>query len=188
MIRELIVVEGIHDASAVHRAVDAEVLWTGGFMLSAQTAGRIRRAAKHTGVIVLTDPDPVGEQIRRRVEGLARGSCTHAHVDRASCTRGGDVGVEHAPPHAIRRALQHARATQTHRVSTFTIDDLHRHGLVGAKDARARRRRLGEALGIGYANARQLLRRLNHYGVERSEVEEALADLPATAAPIRAAP
>ena len=36
---------------------------------------------------------------------------------------------------------------------------------------------IGAALGIGYGNAKQFLRRLNHYGVTRSEWEAALADL-----------
>jgi ribonuclease M5 len=46
--------------------------------------------------------------------------------------------------------------------------------LVGSEDASGRRDRLGKELGIGYANAKQFLNRLNHYGISRVEFEEAL--------------
>lgn len=47
----------------------------------------------------------------------------------------------------------------------------------GTAAAAGRRAALGAVLGIGYGNAKQFLRRLNHYGVTRSEWEAALADL-----------
>ncbi|MBX2800642.1 MAG: ribonuclease M5 [Myxococcales bacterium] len=177
MIREIIVVEGIHDASAVHRAVQAEVLCTGGFMISVDTVQRIKRAAAHAGIIVLTDPDTAGEQIRRRVSALAPG-CKHAHLPLRDCLRDADIGVEHAGPEAIRLALSQARASHTTAPPRFTTADLHHYRLVGSSGAQLRRRAVGRRLGIGYANAKQLLRRLNHYGVLREELEEALMATP----------
>ena len=41
----------------------------------------------------------------------------------------------------------------------------------------ARRARLGAMLGVGYANAKTFLLRLNHYGVSREEFTAALAAL-----------
>ena len=40
-----------------------------------------------------------------------------------------------------------------------------------------RRAKLGAALGVGYANAKTFLRRLNHYGVTREEFSAALRGL-----------
>ena len=47
-------------------------------------------------------------------------------------------------------------------------------GLVGTKDSQLKREKLGEALGIGYSNGKQLLSKLNRYGVSKEEFEEAL--------------
>ncbi|MCB9676427.1 MAG: ribonuclease M5 [Alphaproteobacteria bacterium] len=176
MIRELIVVEGFHDISAVRQAVQAELIATNGFALGPDTLTTIRRAHATCGVIVLTDPDPAGEQIRRRVED-AVGPCKHAWISREDCLRGSDIGVENAPPEAIRDALARARATVGDVRREFGVGDLWRHGLLGVPDARDRRVRLGAALGLGYGNARQLLKRLNHLGVTRDELEDAASRL-----------
>ena len=40
-----------------------------------------------------------------------------------------------------------------------------------------RRARLGEKLGLGFANAKTFLTRLNHYGVAREEFDRALEEM-----------
>jgi len=179
VIRELIVVEGVHDISAVRQAVDAECVATVGHALPPHVAELIRLAAPRCGVVVLTDPDHAGEQIRRRVEALVggRGPCKHAYVPRELCTRGADVGIENASPAAIREALAAAHAVVEERIDRFEVADLLRHGLQGCAGAVDRRRRLGAALGVGFGNSRQLLRRLNRLGIERSAFESAAAAL-----------
>lgn len=169
-------VEGPSDISAVRRAVDAELVPTGGFAISADTLARLRLARDRCGVIVLTDPDHVGDQIRRRLE-RALGSCKHAFVDRAQCTRDGDVGVEHASPEVIRAALAAARCVRIAATQEFTALDLAVYGLDGCANASARRDAVGRALGLGHGSARQMLRRLNHFAIGRDELEEALATL-----------
>lgn len=171
--REVIVVEGPSDVSAVRQAVDAELIATGGFGLDAEILQRIRVARERRGVVVLTDPDHAGEQIRRRVEAGA-GPCKHAWIPRADCTRDGDVGVENARPEVIRAALSSARVGVIEVVVLFTTADLLRHRLTGVRDAAERRAALGRALGIGRSSAAQLLRRLNHYGITREEFESAM--------------
>ena len=176
VIAEMVVVEGPSDAVAVHRAVEADVLCTGGHAFGVDVEARLRRAHATRGLVVFTDPDPAGEQIRRRVEAMV-GPCRHAHLTRAECTRDGDIGVEHASPAAVRAALARARPGTATARTEFHTADLWAHGLTGP-GSRARRVALGQALGIGYGNARQLLRRLNRYGVTRDELDAALAKLP----------
>lgn len=176
MIYEIVVVEGKSDAVAVRRAVRAEIICTGGFSLDADTKARIKSASARRGLVVLTDPDAAGEQIRRRVSALAS-ACKHAFVPREDCLLDGDIGVENASPEAIRKALLRARAETGQPRSEFSIRDLVRWGLEGAPLARERRDRLGAALGLGYGNAKSLLSRLNHYGVSREEFEAAVLAL-----------
>lgn len=178
MIREVIVVEGKRDIAAVRRAVAAECLATEGFRLSAHAFRAIEAAYKRTGIIILTDPDSAGERIRKVLAErfpLAK----HAFVPRDEATAEGDIGIEQASPEAIRAALLKARCQdyQARPEPEFGIRDLEAAGLVGAAAAAERRAALGDALGVGYANAKTFLRRLNHYGVSREEFAAALAAL-----------
>ena len=59
---------------------------------------------------------------------------------------------------------------------TFTRDDLFRWGLDGMPGAARRRQEVGSRLGIGMASSKTFLRRLNHFGISREEVETALRD------------
>ena len=62
LIKEVIVVEGKDDIAAVKKAVNAEMIATGGFGINAKVIARIKEAQKRKGVIVLTDPDFAGEE------------------------------------------------------------------------------------------------------------------------------
>lgn len=174
MIKEVIVVEGRDDITAVKRAVDAEVIAVGGFGINARVIGRIREAQKRQGVIVLTDPDFAGEKIRKiiakRVSGIR-----HAYISQDEGTKHGDIGVENASPEAIIRALEAAKCEVKEKVEIFDIHDLVFFKLTGDPHARKRREVLGRILRIGYGNAAQLLTRLNNYGVTREEFAGAMA-------------
>ena len=49
--------------------------------------------------------------------------------------------------------------------------------LASTPDAADRRVEVGAILGIGYGNAKQFLKRLNHYGVTRDEWDDALRQI-----------
>ena len=92
-------------------------------------------------------------------------------------TANDDIGIEQAKPEAIRKALAKVRTLDWEPKKTFTGADLILHGLSGAVDASARRARLGEKLGLGFANAKTFLTRLNHYGVTREEFDRAIEEI-----------
>lgn len=175
-IREVIVVEGRSDERAVKQAVEAEVILTSGYGITEETFRRIEFANRRTGVIVLTDPDRPGEQIRDRINERVPG-CKNAYLVQAQAFRKNDVGIENASPAAIREALEKARCVVETEAAGFRREDLLAHGLVGGPDAALRRERLGRILGIGYANGKQILKRLNHYAIGREEFRRAVARL-----------
>ena len=59
----------------------------------------------------------------------------------------------------------------------FTIDDMFMTGLLGQADSAARRKALGKQLGIGYANGKSFLQRLNKYGITREAFCKALEEI-----------
>ncbi|MDF2840340.1 MAG: ribonuclease [Clostridia bacterium] len=176
MIKEIIVVEGKNDAAAVKRAVDAEIIITSGFGLTKQTLELIRKAQQNQGVIVLTDPDFMGEKIRKIISDRIKG-IKHAFIPAEDAEFENDIGIENAKPEAILKALSMAKAESSEKRIEFTILDMTEYALVGLPESSARRRKLGAALGIGYANAKQFLNRLNIYGITRQEFEAACNSL-----------
>lgn len=173
MIQEVLVVEGKQDVAAIRRAVEADCLITEGFTLKARALDDIRRAYEKRGIIILTDPDGAGERIRRYLSERFP-AAKHAFVPRDEATANDDIGIEQASPASIRRALEKARCCQMQPAEVFTAADLLAAGLSGSPASAARRAALGAALGVGYANAKTFLRRLNHYGVSREEFVAAL--------------
>lgn len=176
IIQETIVVEGYHDARAVKAAVEAEIIITSGYGIKEDTFRRIAWAQEQVGVIVLTDPDHVGEQIRKRISDRIP-QVAHAWISRTEGTKDGDIGVENAAPEVILAALEKAHCAVRTTSLGYTAQDMARWGLIGCADAADRRDRLGAALGIGYGNAKQLLHRLNHYGIDAITIEKALEAL-----------
>lgn len=173
---ETVVVEGRDDEAAVLRAVDAPVVSTHGWGMPDGNVERIRAAYEKTGIIILTDPDFAGENIRRRLADLFPGA-KHAYLARpeASKCRGGqvlDIGVENAAPEAIREALLAARAKTAAGngpEDAVTPADLAALGLSGGAGSTKLREALGKELGIGSCNAKAFAKRLAAFGISREE-------------------
>lgn len=166
------------DVVAVQRAIEADCIITDGFHLRQRTLDNIAKAQQRRGIIILTDPDAAGERIRKFLAKRFP-KAKHAFIPKEEATANDDIGVEQASPESIRKALAVVRTERMETTEIFTARDLARHGLSGAKDAEARRAKAGALLGLGYANAKTFLRRLNHYGVTREEFAQAMQKLSA---------
>ncbi|MFL1676093.1 ribonuclease M5 [Paenibacillus dendritiformis] len=176
MIREVIVVEGKDDTVAIQRAVEADTIETGGSAVSEMTIRRIALAQERRGVIIFTDPDHAGERIRKKIAERVPG-CKHAFLPRHEAIAKGDLGVENASPEAIRAALAQVRTEMPSAHAELAWADLVEAGLTIQIGAAERRNRLGEILGIGYCNAKQLLKRCRMFQIGRVEFVAALARL-----------
>lgn len=176
MIKEVLVVEGKQDVVAVRKAVEADCIITGGFSLKPYMIEDIRRAYEKRGIIILTDPDSAGERIRRFLSKRFP-NAKHAFVPKEDATANNDIGIEQAKPEAIRAALAKTRCLEFSPRQAFTGADLIWAGLSGGEGAVQRRAKAGAILGIGYANAKTFLTRLNHYGVTEEEFKQALREI-----------
>ncbi|WP_346685227.1 ribonuclease M5 [Megamonas hypermegale] len=176
MIKEVLVVEGKMDVVAINKAVEADCIITEGFNLLPRTIKNIKAAYEKRGIIILTDPDSAGERIRSYLVRRFP-KAKHAFIPAQEATANDDIGVEQAKPEAIRKALAKVRTAEIEPSNEFSAKDLILNGLNGSQSASVRRAKVGEILGIGFANAKTFLRRLNNYGVTRDEFEKALAQL-----------
>jgi ribonuclease M5 len=176
MIKELIVVEGKDDTTAIKRAVEAETIETGGSAINKDIIRRIMLAQQRRGVIVLTDPDHAGERIRKIITAQVPG-CKHAFLTQEEATRKGDIGVENASIEAIRKALENVRTDYEAAESDITMGDLMGAGLIVHPQAASRRMEMGKRLGIGYCNGKQFYNRCRMFKITREEFAAAWQQL-----------
>ena len=174
-LKEAVVVEGRDDEAAVLRAVDAAVISTHGWGMPEDALQRIRSAYERQGIIVLTDPDHAGENLRKKLQELFP-DAKQAYLARpdGEKRKGGrvlDVGVENASPEAIRSALQAAKALRREDPAEEPVSpaELISLGLAGTPGSTALRAALGRELGIGSCNAKAFRQRLAYLGVTREE-------------------
>jgi len=172
MIKETIVVEGKDDIANVKRAVDCEIIATNGLAFGKDLIGRLEKINDRTGIIILTDPDHAGKKIREKIARHIP-DAKHAYIDRKLAIKKGDLGVENADPDA----LNNAKAETVEKRDEFVMADLVNNGLSVGKGAKENREKLGNILGIGYYNSKQLLSKLNSFGISREEFEKAVEKL-----------
>lgn len=180
-IKEAIVVEGRDDTLAVSKAVDAIIIETHGFGLSDKTWKILDKAYRERGLIILTDPDHGGRSIRRKILNRFPGS-KEAFVSTEKASKKGDVGIENAAPDDIWEALSKARASliESNGETTkerYDMSLLVKWNLVGESNSRKRREVFCDNLGIGYSNAKGLLKKLNQYEINQEEIASALSSI-----------
>ena len=176
MLKEVLIVEGKSDVIAVKRAVEADCIATGGFHITRRTLENISAAYERRGIIILTDPDAAGENIRRFLSKKFP-DAKHAYIPRDEATANDDVGIEQAAPESIRKALSKVRTLEINPREEFTAAEMIAFKLSGGVESSRLRDKVGAALGIGYGNVKTFVRRLNNYGVTRSEFMEALKNV-----------
>lgn len=179
-IPEVIVVEGKDDTANLKRYYEVDTYETRGSAINQYDLERIAKLQELRGVIVFTDPDYNGERIRKIIMQEIP-QAKHAFLNRGeavpkSKTKGRSLGVEHASFEGLEKALSGLVGSyEDENFFDITKFDLMRLGLLMGKDSRKRREYLGEALRIGYCNGKQLLKRLELFGVSLAEVEDAMA-------------
>ncbi len=167
-VEEVIVVEGRDDTAAINQAVDGITIETHGFGIRKQTWDLIEKAYKTKGIIIFTDPDYSGEEIRSKLLNRFPDS-KQAFLPRKAATKSGDIGIENATPESIIEALKKSHYTSRKTEDRFTNEDLVINGLIGRPDSKLRREKIGDALGIGYGNGKSLLKKLNQFNISKDE-------------------
>lgn len=180
-IQEVLVVEGKSDTANLRRFYDVDTYETKGSAITDEDLERIAYLNDLRGVIVFTDPDYNGERIRKIIM-QAVPTAKHAFLNRGeavpkSKTKGRSLGVEHASFEDLQKALSGVLGSyDDENHFDITKSDLMRLGLLMGADSRQRREYLGEQLRIGYTNGKQLLKRLELFGVTLDEVEAAMEE------------
>ncbi len=175
-IKEVIIVEGKNDITAVKHAVQATCIATLGWRFDHKLLTQLQKIQEQSGIIVLMDPDTVGESLRKRIK-MAVPNAKHAFITRTEAMHKDNIGIENASPKAIKDALLKAKSIVSHPIEQpFTMADLLINNLAGSPLASENREKMAKILGIGYANAKNFLERLNNFGIKKEEFKNALQE------------
>ncbi len=172
---KVIVVEGNHDKARIQSIFpDVDIVITNGREISVDTLQDLLHLNRTRGLVLMLDPDVPGEKIRKTVNDWV-GPTEHVFLPKSMCTdrQKGKVGIEHAPLSEIKKALSVHVLNQTNQGS-ITNADLHTRGLIGQRDSSARRQKVCDALGIGLANGKTLLNKLNMFNIDLTTIDRVM--------------
>ncbi len=161
-IKQAIVVEGKYDKITLSNLVDAVIIPTNGFALykDKETADLIKMFAEKTGVIILTDSDSAGFQIRSRLKNIiGNGKVINVFIPeiagkekrKRTPSKQGLLGVEGMTKEVLLKAFERAGVfadESGENNNPVTKSDLLDLGLCGGENSAKLRKALQLKLGF----------------------------------------
>ena len=157
-----IIVEGKYDKIKLDSLLSAHIIPTDGFALFKKEEKRLllRRLAEKSGVIVLTDADGGGKQIRAFLsEILPKDKVTHLYIPpvkgkekrKEKAGKAGLLGVEGIDADTLRKIFApFAIDAPARACGGITKQDFYKDGLSGKDGAKEKREALARALELPY--------------------------------------
>ena len=191
-IKQAIIVEGRYDKIRLSNITDAVVICTNGFSIykDREKQELIKSLAAKTGIIILTDSDSAGFQIRSFIRSIVKqGEVLNAVTPdilgkerrKAQPSKQGKIGVEGIPDKLIEQALINAGAvpeeSPADRGEPITRADRMDCGLIGGENCTQRRQRLQRYLGLPELLSAKLLLEVVNKMYTRSGCLEAVRKL-----------
>ncbi|MDE7121733.1 MAG: DUF4093 domain-containing protein [Oscillospiraceae bacterium] len=152
-VRQAIIVEGKYDKIKLASIVQAVILQTNGFQIykNPELLELIRYYAKTTGILIVTDSDRAGFQIRNYIRGaVPEGDIRHIYIPdifgkekrKAKPSAEGKLGVEGIDADILRDAFRKVGVFTEEKPSgeRITKTDLYLAGFNGRPDSAERRR------------------------------------------------
>ena len=195
-VKEVIVCEGRYDKDTLSQVFDAVIIETGRFGVfnDREKLALLRRLAEARGLVILTDSDGAGFQIRGYLKGAIDPKLVkHAYIPdipgrerrKKTASKAGTLGVEGMRPEVLVEALRRAGATLEGAESSggeaeeLSAADMYALGLSGRPGSAALRAALLAELGLPGKLQGASLRGVLSALYTREELERVLSALPA---------
>lgn len=160
-VKQAIVVEGKYDKIKLSAVVDAVIVCTNGFGIynDKSTTELIKVYARTNGIIILTDSDRAGFQIRNHLKGLIPdGKMINLYIPevfgkekrKSAPSKEGKLGVEGINVKTLREVFERSGVLtdRTESKELITRNDFYRLGLSGKPYSSELRKKLCKALGL----------------------------------------
>jgi len=172
-IEEAVIVEGRDDTIAINNALDCITIETHGFGITEETWKLIEKAYKEKGIIVFTDPDFSGKEIRKKITNKFP-DAKQAYLPLKESMKNGDIGIENAKPEAIIAAINKVHYVVRKNETNIELEYIYSKGLINKNGSAPKREKVCDILGIGYCNGKTFLKRLNAFNISKASLEEAI--------------
>ena len=155
-----IIVEGKYDKIKLSSFIDGVIITTNGFDIykNKEKQRLINFYAEKSGIIILTDSDHAGFQIRSFIKSFVdNDKITNVYTPdilgkekrKDKPSKEGKLGVEGISIQALKNAFERCGALSDKKTEDkITVYDLYRLGLVGAKNSSEKRKALLKALDL----------------------------------------
>ena len=153
-----LIVEGKEDASYLSNYIASEIIVTNGYELDSSLISYL----KDKEVIVMTDPDEAGKQIRNRLHVMLN-KVHDVEVDISKCIRGKKNGIAECQIDEILCKLALFFENNPENYAEITSLDLYELKISENSQLRAY---VSEKLNLGTCNNKQLLKRMNNTHVK----------------------
>lgn len=159
--------EGKTDSAIIKKLFNAETIETHGLAIDNETLDFIEKAQQSRGVIILTDPDYPGMQIRNKIIERVP-NAKHAFVDRKDAIGKKKLGIAEAREEAIIEALENV-VTFSNAEDSLSWNEFISLNIIGNKK---RRLQIYDVFHLGYGNAKTLFKRLNLAQITKEDILE----------------
>jgi ribonuclease M5 len=165
----LFVVEGKRDIEKLSSVIDAPILSTNGAAVTDDFINQLIQLEELYNIVLLLDPDGPGEKIRSNISAkLQYPSHIFIPVEKARSRNNIKVGVEHVSRETLKELIGDLKTINL--VNSLSVNQLYHLGLVGSHGAHERRQFVCDKLGIGLANAKTLISKLQLFGFTYQDV------------------
>ena len=174
-IKEAVIVEGKYDKIKLSNILDTFIVETNGFQIYKDKARRefIKRLANERGIIILTDSDHSGFQLRSYISmGIPKDKIKHLYIPdvygkekrKTEPSKEGKLGVEGIDDKILINLFQTADVefTEAENKTPITNYDLFAAGISGGANAKEKRKKLLKKLNLPeFLSTNSLLTYLN---------------------------
>lgn len=165
----IIVVEGKNDVSFLSSFIDSLYVVTNGYDLPKEEIDFLQKAATTKKIIVLTDSDEAGKQIRDKLNSY-NFSHMDAEVDIAKCNKNGKHGVAECDKEEVVNVLIEHLSNKPLDQGVISTKDLLAIGVTNKEE----RSHLSKELHLGKCNTKQLVKRINALNITKKQIEEVM--------------
>ena len=163
----VIIVEGKHDVSKLSLLYEGVYVVTNGYEIPEKEISFLKALDKNTQVIILTDKDESGKQIRSRlVELLPQAINIEIEAPKSSKKK----GVAECSLLDIKNALDKYVKDRpiSHEYNLYEL------GLMGASDSKRNRELVANRFNLGIINSNNIISRLNLLNIKEEEIRKVI--------------
>lgn len=166
----IIVVEGATDVAFLSSFLKAKYIITNGSAISQETIDAIKKLSQHNDIIIMTDPDFPGKQIRDKINAAIPG-CLNVFVDKKFCIKKHKVGIAESQRKEVLKALNSQKVFTNNQMEKYSLKSFAETYDLGILSQKFRDF-VTSKIGIDKCNSKRFFERLNEidYPIEEFDL------------------